>query len=205
MKYTHIVFDVDGTLLDNEEAVLYSLQDVVRETLFKDMPIDDLRFALGITSYDTLSKLGIRDLHSASQLWQKFYLNHEKKVIVFDGISKCLQQLLEQGTVLGIVTSKTAEEYENEFVPLGLTHYFDIVVCADDTKNHKPHSEPMVKFLACANAQAKSTLYIGDSEYDMRCAYGAGVDFALALWGCKKPDGIQATYRLLTPYDVNRL
>ena len=30
MHYRHFVFDIDGTLLDTEYAVLHSLQDVIR-------------------------------------------------------------------------------------------------------------------------------------------------------------------------------
>jgi len=202
VKYTHIVFDVDGTLLNNEEVVLLSLRDVVREILSKDMPLDDLRFALGIPSDNTLVKLGIENLDCVNQLWQKFYANYANSNMIFDGIAECLQQLNEKGYILGIITSKTTAEYQNEFAPLGLAHYFDVVICADDTVNHKPHSEPMMKFLERANAEAKSTLYIGDTVYDMHCAQGASVDFALALWGCKKPEGILATYRLSTPLDV---
>jgi len=203
VKYTHIVFDVDGTLLNNEEVVLYSLRDVVREMLSKDMPIDDLRFALGIPSANTLIKLGIEDMDCANRLWQKFYTNYAKNDIIFDGISECLQLLYDKGNILGIITSKTTAEYKNEFVPLGLAHYFNVVVCADDTVNHKPHSEPMMMFLDRANAEAKTTLYIGDTVNDSYCAQGAGVDFALALWGCKKPEGILATYRLSTPFEVS--
>ncbi len=30
MKYKHIVFDIDGTLIDTEYAVLHSLQETIR-------------------------------------------------------------------------------------------------------------------------------------------------------------------------------
>ena len=31
MKYKHIVFDIDGTLIDTEYAVLHSLQETIKE------------------------------------------------------------------------------------------------------------------------------------------------------------------------------
>ena len=44
-----------------------------------------------------------------------------------------------QSYVLGILTSKTKVEYQNDFVPFGLENYFKFIVCADDTVQHKPH------------------------------------------------------------------
>ena len=31
MKYKQIVFDIDGTLVDNEKAIIYSLQEALRK------------------------------------------------------------------------------------------------------------------------------------------------------------------------------
>ena len=48
MKYQHIVFDVDGTLVDNAYAILRSLQETIREFTGKTYPMEELTFCLGI-------------------------------------------------------------------------------------------------------------------------------------------------------------
>lgn len=47
--YKHIVFDIDGTLINNEKAILHSLQDVLRERMGEEFSFEQLKFALGIT------------------------------------------------------------------------------------------------------------------------------------------------------------
>lgn len=75
-------------------------------------------------------------------------------------------------------------------------------ICADDTERHKPHPEPLLKFLEVSGAKAESSIYIGDAIYDYECAREAGVDFGLALWGCRQPDTIPAKYQFEHPRDV---
>lgn len=59
MKYEHIVFDIDGTLIDTEYAVLHSLQETIMELSGEEIPVSELTFALGITGADALKILGI--------------------------------------------------------------------------------------------------------------------------------------------------
>ena len=61
MKYKHILFDIDGTLIDTEYAILHSLQETIKELSGRKIPCSELRFALGITGTDALKKLEIKD------------------------------------------------------------------------------------------------------------------------------------------------
>ena len=38
-KYKHIVFDVDGTLVDTESAIVYSLQETLLAVTGKEIPL----------------------------------------------------------------------------------------------------------------------------------------------------------------------
>lgn len=49
MGYKQIVFDIDGTLIDTEYAVIHSLQDTIRTINGKMISDKELTFALGIT------------------------------------------------------------------------------------------------------------------------------------------------------------
>jgi len=203
MELTHIVFDIDGTLLDTESAVLLSLRDIIEEE-HNDHTVDinSLRFALGIPGNDALIKLGFNDLEYYNNLWMEKFQKYYKLIHVFNGIESTLEKLKKEGLSLGIITSKTKKEYQTDFVPFGLADYFDTIICSEDSLKHKPFSEPMEKFLEYSNSAADEALYIGDTLYDLQCAKGTNVKFALALWGCKDSHGIQADYFLSEPNDI---
>ena len=108
-KYKHIIFDIDGTLIDTEEAILQSLQDTVHEILHKDIEKSELRFALGIPGSMTLRTLGITDTEHANSRWNEHLLKYKSRIRLFDGIPQLLGNLKMNGYRLGIVTSKTRD------------------------------------------------------------------------------------------------
>ena len=58
MKYKHIIFDLDGTLIDTELAVLKSWQSTLKEYGYS-FNIEDLEVVLGITNKDAINKLNV--------------------------------------------------------------------------------------------------------------------------------------------------
>ncbi len=203
--YNYIIFDIDGTILDTEIAVLSSLQKLLLEELNTDFSFEELKFALGIPGEITLSKLGIANPFEANKKWNRYLKEYFHHVKIFDNIKDTLDKLSEIGIPKGIVTSKTKKEFINDFVPFGLTNYFNLVVYADDTEKHKPDPEPILKFIEISGADKSKTIYIGDTKYDMDCAFSAGIDFALALWGAKSSVGINANFILENPKQILEL
>ncbi|MCX7708310.1 MAG: HAD family hydrolase [Clostridia bacterium] len=200
--YQCAIFDVDGTLIDTEQAVIGSLQRVLKEELSKDFPADELSFVLGIPGAAALSQLGIKNVEDANRKWNIYFKDYTQYIRVFPQIETTLKKLKELNVKTGIVTSKTREELDNDFVPFALTDFIDIVVCADDTTRHKPHPEPILKFLQDAKLRPSEALYIGDTHYDSQCARDAGVVFGLALWGARSPDTILCDYKFNNPQEI---
>ena len=164
MKYKHIVFDIDGTLIDTEYAVLHPLQETIKGLSGREIPCSELRFALGITGTDALKKLEIKDTSYAIELWDKNMRNYTNTIKVFDGITELLKNLLSLDYEMGIVTSKTREEFTHDFCPFGISHYFKTIICADDTQEHKPNAAPILKYVELSKTDHRKVLYIGDSK-----------------------------------------
>ncbi|WP_152658005.1 HAD family hydrolase [Oceanobacillus sp. CFH 90083] len=204
--FTVAIFDVDGTILDTEEAILKSLQRTLKAELNLNYEKEELTFALGIPGKEALNRLRIQDVEKIQSVWAKNVLSFVNEVKVFEQIEAVIKQLTSKQIKLGIVTSKTSEEMFNEFDQYGLNHYFSKTITASHTEKHKPHPDPL---LACINQLAvekEKAVYIGDSIYDLQCAKSAGVKFALALWGSKTQEGYEeADYVLNQPADCLKL
>jgi len=188
-QYKHFVFDIDGTIIDNETANLLAFQRALQdEGIEKALP--DLRFSLGIPGKVSMAQLGSADCDAAVRRWGEYYQQFAAKGMIkpFNGITDVLRTLKAGGYTMGIVTSKNRVEYLDEFCKSwDFAALFDGYICADDTANPKPHAEPLLAVLHQLGIKAADTLYLGDSIYDMQCANSAGVDFGAAMWGAVSP------------------
>ena len=201
MKYTHIAFDIDGTLTNSEYAVIQSLRDTLISLNGSSPPDQELSIALGIPGVETLKRLQVPDVPAAFDLWDANLRKYVDTITLFPGIEKLLATLKARRIVMGVVTSQTPAEYEADFAHSPIAPYFTILVRAGETAKPKPSPEPLLRFMELGSCEPSQVLYIGDREGDLRCARGAGVDFALAGWG--NPDRqMGVDYCLEEPEDL---
>lgn len=201
MTYKHIIFDVDGTMIDTECAILYAFQETLNTLTGKTFPLEELKFCFGNTGEASLRRFGIEEIRPAMNLWVQNVYHFADKVRVFDGIYDLLNELTASGYCLGVVTSETRNELTLNFQHFGLDKYFGTTICMEDAYASKPDPAPLFRYMELEHAKTSELLFIGDSHYDARCAKSAGVRFALAAWG-SSAGTIQADYTLTHPLDL---
>lgn len=167
--------------------------------------MEQLRFALGIPGKDALIRFQLNNPDQVLREWDAKFTEFLQEITIFEGVVPLLQALRARGIHLGVVTSKTQVELAQDFDAMGLTDYFDIIVTADDTVQHKPDAEPMLNYLKRSGAKAAETIYIGDADYDLQCALRAGCDCALAQWGRTDLPATAPTWILHQVSDVWKL
>ena len=112
------------------------------------------------------------------------------------------------GRQTGLVTSKNRQGAIRGLKLVGLEALMDVLVCADEVNNPKPHPEPVEKAVGLLGADPGTTVYVGDSIHDMQAGRAAGVRTAAALWGPFGRGHLESAspdYWLVEPADLVRL
>ncbi|MFO7152108.1 MAG: HAD family hydrolase [Bacillota bacterium] len=178
-----VLFDIDGTLMDTEEAIVESLKSTMKKLYSKDYSDEELYFAVALPSKDVLTTLGVKDVDNALRYWVEQLKAFYHRVRIYPQIKETIQTLKDKKIKLGIVTARYDFEVEEDLVLKELLHYFDVVITYDEILRPKPHPDQLLKALEKLDAEPGDALYVGDTIIDYECAKSANVDFVLANWG----------------------
>jgi HAD superfamily hydrolase (TIGR01549 family) len=168
-----VLFDWDGTLVDSAESSFRCYARVFPEF---GIPFDRAAFERTYSPdwYRTYRELGLPEEHweAANARWLEHYSCEPPLAIeeAFDG----LQRLRAAGVRLGLVTSGSRQRVVRELATLGVTDWFEVVMCAGDSTHRKPHPEPLVLGLQRLAVHARESAYVGDSPEDIEMARAAG-------------------------------
>ena len=181
-----VLFDLDGTLIDSIGLII----DSYRHTLSVHglPPRSDEEWLRGIgTPLRTQFAELVEDASMMEELiatYRAYNLaHHDSRVSVYAGVVDVVRAVKQAGCATGLVTSKNRHGALRGLAIAGLVDAIDILVCADDVRQPKPHREPVDRAVAFLGADSTTTVYVGDSIHDMQSGRSAGVRTAAVLWG----------------------
>ena len=171
-----ILFDLDGTLIDSTEAILYGFRKTFEKFGKKPPKDEDVKKLIGLPLDIMFSNLGIeKRVEEFVQTYKSIYKVISKDMTVLLPNAKEAILLAKSFARLGIVTTKTGIYSKELLAYFGIMKYFDVLIGREDVTNPKPHPEPILKAIYRLKANKESTFMIGDTCLDMISAKEAGV------------------------------
>ena len=183
---THILFDLDGTLVDTRAAVTECYTTVFREELGTafppaGFPVGELFAMRPPEVFATVAPDRVEHLHAA---YRKAYPRCSALVKVFPGVRELIRGLRAAGRKPSIVTNKGLERTLIDLGVAGIpAEAFEVIVTAEDTVDRKPHPAPILFGLDKAHAQAADAIYVGDGPQDILAARAAGLEAVAVTYG----------------------
>ena len=206
-----VLFDLDGTLIDSVRLILDSYHHTLAT---HGLPArSDEEWLRGVGTPLTTQFAEWRDdrgtVEAMIATYREYNLkHHDRMVTVYPGIVDAVRGIRETGARTGLVTSKNRLGAMRGLTLVRLEAMMDVMVCADEVTNPKPHPEPVERAMALLGADPATTVYVGDSIHDMQSGRAAGVRTVAVLWGPfgrSHLEGAKPDYWVETPGELVEL
>lgn len=184
MRFSVVLFDLDGTVIDSGAIILASMRHAAKEVLGLEPPDEELMAAVGGPGLEAqMRELAPDRVEELVTVYRAHNEPLHDTLAVCEGMDDVLVRLKDEGRLLGIVTAKRRATVELAFDAVPLRHLFDTVVGGDETSRHKPDPDPLLLALERLDARPEDTAYVGDAPFDVRAAKAAGVHAVAVTWG----------------------
>lgn len=195
--YKHVIFDLDGTLLNtiddladagNHVCTLHSWPthtvDAFKLMVGNGIPKLVERFAPQGTSQEMLDQ--------AYQEFMDWYSVHkEDKTAPYAGMPEVAKALREAGISIAVLSNK-ADVMAGPVVEHYYPGIFPVVQGALPGLPTKPDPTLLYKLMERLGATQEDTLFVGDSNVDIRTAKNGGLTGCGVLWGFRSREELEA-------------
>ncbi len=182
-----VLFDFDGTLVDTTEMIHQSMRHATSSVLGReDIPRETLLANVGQPLPRQMELLNAEKAELLLEAYRSHHEEHHDALIgEFPGVDESLSRLQAAGIKVAIVTSKRRPSVEMALDNFpALRNVVDRFVTMEDTTEHKPHPEPLLRGLKLLGGVPKErAAYVGDSPFDVEAAKAAALTSVAVSWG----------------------
>jgi HAD superfamily hydrolase (TIGR01509 family) len=178
-RYRAVLLDIDGTLVDSNEAHVDAWVQALRENGY-DIAADRIRGLIGMGG-DNLLPAAV-DLDKQSSRGEKIAARHGElfreqlpDIRPFPGVRQLLLRMKEEGLALAVASSAEPEEVKALLEVAGVADLIDREASAGDAESSKPDPDIVNAALARLDLRPREAVLLGDTPYDIAAARRAGV------------------------------
>ena len=183
-----VLIDIDGTLIDSNDAHAYAWVDTFREAGRDDIPFERVRPLIGMggdkllptaSGIDKESEEGKRLSARRTEIFLGRYLPTLRP---FPKARDLLVRMRDDALTLVVATSAEEQEMKALLDQAGVAGLIEDRTTSGDAERSKPDPDIVHAALDRAGHPAAETLMLGDTPYDIEAAGRAGV--ALVAFRC---------------------
>jgi HAD superfamily hydrolase (TIGR01509 family) len=180
MIISAVIFDLDGTVLDNEDEYGIAFNKVL-----KSLGIDSG------TDYPQVGSIGVHEnwpiliakykiktnktIEELARATQDNYLDELDQITLKPGIEEFIKNLKASGIQTALATSNNWFIVQEDFDRLKIDHYFDYVVTAEEVLEKKPAPNIFLKAAEKLSVEPKACLVMEDAPAGVKAAHAAGM------------------------------
>jgi HAD superfamily hydrolase (TIGR01509 family) len=175
-----IILDVDGTLVDSNDAHAQAWLEAFNEA-GRDVSYDRVRRSIGmggdklmphVSGLTEESREGRHISERRAELFMSRYLPH---VQAFACVRDLVQRLKDDGFTLVVASSARKEELDALLEIAGVSRLITSSTSSDDADRSKPDPDIVKAALKRSRAEPCDAVMIGDTPYDIEAALRTGI------------------------------
>ena len=184
-----VLFDVDGTLVDSNDAHASAWIDALKEFGFTDVPFEKVRRMIGMGGDKILPDLtgmkedderGKKLLDRRKQIFLATYL---PRLRPFPDSRKLVQRIKQDGMLAVVASSADSKELTPLLRAAGVEDLMDGTTTSSDAEDSKPDPDILQAAVAKTGFAAEQLIMLGDTPYDVEAANRAGVPIVAVRCG----------------------
>lgn len=183
MKDILLVFDLDLTIIDSQDAITSSFENTLQACQLPVPSLQEILQMIGLPLKEMFRQVTNDEMILEKCL--KTYRAHFKenmlyKIKPFPGAIEKLKELHDAGFVLAILTARRSESARRISRHFSFDQLFARIIGVDNVPEKKPNPELIFRLLK--ELQAKKAILIGDHFIDAQTAQNAQIPFIGILY-----------------------